>query len=84
MNRSQYIVYKAIKVFIEKNGFSPSLRELCEILKDESYASISYNMKKLKELGFIYFKKNKPWTTIIIKEYNCNYDKYINEQKRLK
>jgi repressor LexA len=84
MNRSQYIVYEAIKVFIEKNGFSPSLRELCEILKDESYASISYNMKKLKELGFIYFEKNKPWTTKIIKDFNCTYDKYLYEYRSLK
>lgn len=84
MNRSQYIVYEAIKTFIRKNGFSPSLRELCEILKDESYASISYNMKKLKELGFISYEKNKPWTTQITKEYNCIYNKNLYEYRSLK
>jgi SOS-response transcriptional repressor LexA len=50
-------IYKAIKNYIEKNGFSPSVRELCKLTGINSISTITSYLNKLEEGGYI---KRKP------------------------
>ena len=77
MTRSQYNVYIAIEDFINENGYSPSVRELCKITGKTSPGTIYTYLKKLKELGFITFIDGKNRTIRIIKKYRCKYDKEL-------
>lgn len=70
MTESQVMVYKAIKVFIDRNGYSPTIREICEMCGLSSPATTHYHLKNLKEKGFINYTEGKN-RTITIKE-----DKY--------
>lgn len=74
MTRSQYNVYKVVKEFIEKNGYSPSVREICEILGYKSPASAEAHLQKLKDKGYITFVENRNRTIRIIKEFKITYE----------
>ena len=74
MTRCQYNVYKTVKDFIEKNGYSPSVREICNILGYNSPATAETHLKKLKEKGYITFIENRSRTIRIIKEFKITYE----------
>lgn len=73
MTRCQYNVYKVVKEFIEKNGYSPSVREICDILGYSSPATAETHLQKLKDKGYITFIEKRSRTIRIIKEFKCNY-----------
>lgn len=60
-------LYKAIKEFINKNGYAPSIRELMEITNMPSTASVYFILLHLKENGFIDFIPKKYRTIKILK-----------------
>ncbi|ACV64696.1 transcriptional repressor, LexA family [Desulfofarcimen acetoxidans DSM 771] len=51
-------VYRNLKEFYEKNGYSPSVRELAGILGTSS-GSVHRHMKTLKSIGWISAEPNK-------------------------
>jgi repressor LexA len=77
MTRSQYEVYIAIEDFIKEYGYSPSVRELCNITGKSSPGTIYVHLHKLKDLGYITFIDGKNRTIRIIKKYRCKYDKEL-------
>lgn len=62
MSKAQERVYKAIKQFIEENGYSPSLREICELANLNSVATVSAHLENLRYLGYITYENNKSRT----------------------
>ena len=59
LTRKQEEVLTEIKKFIAKNGYSPSVRELCELLNLSSTATVFVHMKHLTNKGYIKQVDNK-------------------------
>lgn len=59
--------YYSIKDFIEKNGYSPSYRELARLNGINSVATVNYHMKRLKDKGYIDYQEGRCRTVKIIK-----------------
>lgn len=76
LTKSQKEVLDKIKLFIEKNGYAPTVRELCFFTDRSSPATIHFHLKNLKEKGYIDFNYNKNRTIRLI---NDNKDKVIND-----
>ena len=76
LTKSQKEVLDKIKLFIEKNGYAPTVRELCFLTDRNSPATIHFHLKHLKEKGYIDFDYNKNRTVKLI---NDNKDKVIND-----
>lgn len=58
-----------IKDFISKNGYSPSIREICKIANLSSTATVHAHLNNLKEKGYISCVDGKVRTIRIIKEF---------------
>lgn len=67
MTEKQKILYEAIKKFIKENGYSPTVRELCEITNKKSPATTFNKLKHLKRMNYITYEENKPRTIKILK-----------------
>lgn len=50
---STQLTFKAIVVYWEKMGFSPSIRDLVQLTELSSTAAIHYHLNKLEQLGYI-------------------------------
>lgn len=59
LTRKQEEVLTEIKKFIAKKGYSPSVRELCELLNLSSTATVFVHMKHLTNKGYIKQVDNK-------------------------
>lgn len=59
-------LYITIKDYIERNKYSPSIRELCIRLGNSSSATVHTKLKLLKEKGFITYEEGKSRTIRII------------------
>jgi len=53
MKSNQLILFRIIANFIEVNGFSPSIRELCKLSNVKSSSTVHGHIIKFKELGVI-------------------------------
>ena len=80
LNDKELIVYETIYDFINKNDYSPTIRELCKILNYKSTKTIYNYLNKLKEKNFISFN-NKRKRTIIINANINNKVTVINTKK---
>ena len=67
MSEEQHVVYLMIKQFIKDNGYSPTIREICELTGRSSPGTIHFHLKHLKALGYINYKKGKSRTIRVIK-----------------
>lgn len=54
ISKKEREVYNTIKAYIEKNGFSPSMREICRSVGIQSTATITVYLDKLESLGYIH------------------------------
>jgi len=70
LSKEQQEVLQAIENYIEKNGYSPSVRELCELTERNSPATIHYHLKRLKTLGYIIYNEKQSRTIRIIRKGN--------------
>ena len=70
MTDKQEKVYYAIKNYIDENGYSPTVRELCKMVRLNSPASVHGILKRLKEKGYIDYIYNHNRTLRIVKEIN--------------
>jgi repressor LexA len=68
LTQSQKRIYVVIKDFINKNGYSPTVREIGSIAGISSPGTIHGHLKRIKDKGFITFKEGKNRTIRIIKE----------------
>ena len=53
LTEKQMELYQAIGTFIEKNGYSPTVRELCVIVNNKSTAPVFDKLLKLKKKGYL-------------------------------
>lgn len=70
MNGLTYVqkrVYYSIKDFIEKNGYSPSFREIAKLNGNNSVATVQFHMKRLRNKGYIQYEDKKSRTVKIVK-----------------
>lgn len=77
----QEIVLRELKKFMAKNGFPPTVRELCDLTKLNSTATIQVHLAKLQEKGYIKKSKDKNRTIelLVPNEYLKTKDKNIYE-----
>ena len=61
-------IFKAIKLFIKINGYSPTVREIAKLLDITSPATVQAHINKLKEKGYITLVPNMNRTIRILKE----------------
>lgn len=59
-------VYDFIVDFITKNGYSPSIREICEGTKLSSTSSVYAHLEMLETMGKIHMKKGKTRTISLV------------------
>jgi len=62
MKSNQLIFLKTIAKYIDENEFSPTVRELCELLNIRSSSTAHGYIVKLKELGVIENHETLPRT----------------------
>lgn len=67
MTKKQEELYAAIKEFIKKNGYSPTVRELGTITNVKSPATTYGKLIILKRKGYITYVKGKSRTIKILK-----------------
>lgn len=67
MRTSQKRIYEIIKIFIEKNGYSPTIREICQLAGLSSTGTVQIHLNNLLNKGYISFEKNRSRTIRIIK-----------------
>ena len=67
LTEKQNFVYQAIKYYISKYGFSPTIRELCEMVGVSSTGTIHVYLKTLKKKGYIDYIYNRNRTITIKK-----------------
>lgn len=65
MSDSQIEVYEKIVEYIKEHGYSPTIREICELTGRNSPATILYHLKNLKKLGYINYDATKSRTITI-------------------
>ena len=59
LTKKQEETLTAIKKFITKNGYSPSVREICDMMNLSSTATVFVHMKHLMNKGYISQTNNK-------------------------
>ena len=57
-----------INTFIENNGYSPTVRELCEMSGVRSSSTMMNRMNRLLDLGYISWVQQTPRTIRILRE----------------
>jgi repressor LexA len=60
LTKAQQKTFNAIKAYIENNGYSPTIRELCEITGHSSTSSIHGLLVRIEEKGYIVRKACSP------------------------
>lgn len=68
LTEKQKDVYRYLVSFINKKGYSPTVRELCKIARYNSPATIHDYLKQLKKKGYITYEETKSRTIRILKE----------------
>ena len=66
LTEKQQELYNAIKDFIDEHTYSPTVRELMEILGKKSPGTIHTCLKELKRKGYIDYQYNRNRTIRII------------------
>lgn len=65
LTSKQEFILNKIKIFIAKNGYSPSIRELCDLCGLSSTATIFVHLKNLINKGYI-TQSGKKFRTILL------------------
>jgi SOS-response transcriptional repressor LexA len=58
-------ILKAIYEHIEKSGYPPTIRELCELVGLKSTSTVHSYIRKLKEEGYLFSEETYPRTLVI-------------------
>lgn len=73
MNRTSYEIYRAIKSYMNKEGKSPSMKELSDMV-NKNTGTIFYNLKKLRESGYIDYQDKEARSIKILKDFKITYE----------
>ena len=61
-----------IATYINEHGYSPSVRDLCDILGYASTSTMHSQLKRLSESGFIIYEPSKPRTIRLTEKVHVN------------
>lgn len=64
----QKMLLEAIEWFIDTNGYSPSIKELCKLLGNSSTDTIFNKLMQLEQKGYISTVNGKPRTIKVLKK----------------
>lgn len=85
LNKTQMKIYNATVEYISKNGYAPTLRELCKMTGIKSLSTAHYSINKLGRLGYIKTFPGKSRAILLEKESveivrckNCKYRNKVN------
>ena len=67
LTKKQEKLYLAIKNFIEKNGYAPTIREINEIINIKSTSTTFYKLLQLQKKGYITYVNGKSRTIKLLK-----------------
>ncbi|GFN35401.1 LexA family protein [Tepidimicrobium xylanilyticum] len=67
LNKKESKLFDAIVKYIDENGYSPSIRELSEIVGFKSTSTVHRYLSKLEEKGYIERKENSSRALKVIK-----------------
>lgn len=76
-----YEVLSAIRAFKKVNGYSPSFRDLMEMLDISSTSVVNYHLDKLKDEGLIRRARGISRSIELIGDYSLNWDHAVYEQR---
>lgn len=68
LTTKESIVLEAIVNYIEINGFSPSIREMCELVGLKSTSTVHNHLTNLENKGYIERKGNLPRALRVVKK----------------
>lgn len=66
LTEKKYKLITIIDSFIEKFGYSPTIRELCELYDCNSPSTMYWHLKELRDFGLIDFQNGKTRTIRVI------------------
>lgn len=66
LTRTEEDIFLLIDDFIRKNKYSPSIRELCDLLGGRSTCTVQKHLKNMKAKGFIDFQEKQSRTISIV------------------
>ena len=80
LTKKQEEVLTSIKKYIAKNGYSPSVREVCEMMNLSSTATVFVHMRHLMNKGYLKQADNKFRTleVLVPNEYLDNNDEVVS------
>lgn len=67
LSKKQMELYQAIATFIKHNGYSPTIRELCQIVDNKSTSPVFDKLNKLRKKGYITYIDGKSRTIRLLK-----------------
>lgn len=82
LTKKQKEVFEQICKYIDENGYSPTVRELCNLCGLSSSATMWVHLQKLKNKGFIYFD-DKKFRTIRTNLHDDLEQKYNELEKKI-
>lgn len=68
MTERQHEILNMINEYINKEGISPTVREICDIAGLKSSATVHRHIKVLQNEGYIQMIKNSPRSMRVVKE----------------
>ncbi len=85
LTKRQKEVFKQICKYIDENGYSPSIRELCKLCGLSSSATMFAHLQKLRDKGFIYFedKKFRTIKTNLQNDLEQKYERLLQIAKKM-
>lgn len=66
MTKAEEKVYLVIDQFIKENKYSPSIREICDMLGGKNTATVFVHLKKMRDKGIINYENGKNRTIVIL------------------
>ena len=67
LTKKQEEIYRCIVNFINENGYSPSIRDICERTGRKAVATVYDHVANLRAMGYITYVDNKQRTIRVIK-----------------
>ena len=69
LTKSQEMVLNAIRTFTAERGYSPSVRDLCEMCGLKSTSSVHAHLKSLEKKGYLKKHENQPRALVLVGAY---------------
>lgn len=69
LTKSQEMVLNAIRTFTAERGYSPSVRDLCEMCGLKSTSSVHAHLKSHERKGYLKKHENQPRSLVLVGAY---------------